>query len=415
MVGMTNEMGLKDSESVNGKRVTKIPKDGIHDFMRSIIASDPEAQDLKEPFFVLDLGVVKNLMDKWTHNLPTIQPFYAVKCNPDPSFVAYLASLGANFDCASKAEIEQVLSHGVSPEQIIFANPCKPESHIRFAAKVGVKRTTFDSVFEVEKIKRCHPECELIIRIKAPDFESARCPLGAKYGALPHEVEPLLRAAQDAGVAVVGVSFHVGSGATDWRAYHSALAAAAEVFKTAARLGLPKMRVLNVGGGFTAGPQFEDAAEAVKFAIQAYFQDETDLEIIAEPGRFFAEWPFTLVANVIGKRIRGELREYYINDGIYGSLNCILNDHAVVTMQPLDLENDHDLEMKTTMTYPSTVFGPTCDALDTVARDYQLTEMEVGDWLVFTKLGAYSSACGANFNGFKGVGISTHLVHSEHC
>ena len=30
-----------------------------------------------------------------------------------------------------------------------------------------------------------------------------------------------------------------------------------------------------------------------------------------------------------------ELREYYINDDVYSFINCILNDHATVTVTPL--------------------------------------------------------------------------------
>ncbi|XP_047328731.1 ornithine decarboxylase-like [Impatiens glandulifera] len=419
-----NCMPILASIGVNGKRVTELPKEiGIKDFMKSIIASDPDTKEKKEPFFVLDLGLVKSLMDKWTKNLPTVRPFYAVKCNPDPCFLAYMASLGSNFDCASQAEIELVISLGVSPDRIIFANPCKAESHIRYAAKVGVMRSTFDSVYEVEKMKKCFPGGQLLIRVKAPDDASAMSPLGAKYGALPDEVEPLLKAAQSAGIDVVGVSFHVGSGTTDYSAYHSAISVARGVFDTAAKLGLPKMRVLNIGGGFSAGPQFVNASDAVKFGIQTYFEDQEDddddddsLEIIAEPGRYFAECPFTLAASVIGKRVRGDLREYYINDGIYGSLCCLLNKHSVLTFEPLALESDPDnipTRSGSTTTHRSTVFGPTCDALDTLAKNYSLPEMEVGDWLLFPNRGAYSAACASNFNGFKAVGISTHLVYSN--
>ncbi|EEF52793.1 arginine/diaminopimelate/ornithine decarboxylase, putative [Ricinus communis] len=76
--------------------------------------------------------------------------------------------------------------------------------------------------------------------------DGARCPLGLKYGALPEEVVPLLQAAQAAGLKVVGVSFHIGSAATHSRAYRGDIAAAKNVFETAARLGMPKMNVLNV-------------------------------------------------------------------------------------------------------------------------------------------------------------------------
>lgn len=68
-----------------------------------------------------------------------------------------LASLGTGFDCASKTEINKVLSLNVSTEKIIFANPAKPNSHIRHAAAVGVEIMTFDSEIELHKIKQLYP------------------------------------------------------------------------------------------------------------------------------------------------------------------------------------------------------------------------------------------------------------------
>lgn len=78
--------------------------------------------------------------------------FQAVKCNPDPQVLRLLAGLGTGFDCASKAEIEQVLSIGVDPSRIIYAQPCKTKSYIRYAANVGVKQMTFDNADELYKV-----------------------------------------------------------------------------------------------------------------------------------------------------------------------------------------------------------------------------------------------------------------------
>uniref|UniRef100_A0A2N9FLH9 ornithine decarboxylase n=1 Tax=Fagus sylvatica TaxID=28930 RepID=A0A2N9FLH9_FAGSY len=396
---------------VRGKRVSVLSKDGLTDFMQSIVFSK---QETKEPFYVLDLSTVTALMDRWTRALPMVRPYYAVKCNPDPALLGIMASLGSSFDCASKAEIESVLALGVSADRIVFANPCKAESHIKYAASVGVNLTTFDSRDEIEKIRKWHPKCALLIRIKAPDDGGARCPLGPKYGALPEEVAPLFQAAQAARLTVTGVSFHIGSGATHSRAYQRAIAAAKTTFETATRLGLPRMRVLNIGGGFTADTQFNEAASAIKAALQSYFGNDSGLTIIAEPGRFFAESAFTLATNIIGKRIRGELREYWINDGIYGSMNCILYDHATITCTPLACtSNRANTTCKGVRTYSSTVFGPTCDALDTVLTGHQLPELQVNDWLVFPNMGAYTAAAGSNFNGFHTSAILTYLAFSN--
>nr|KYP64792.1 Ornithine decarboxylase [Cajanus cajan] len=361
---------------------------------------------MDSPFSVLDLGVIMGLMDKWATKLPTVQPFYAVKCNPNLSLIGALAALGSSFDCASRAEIDSVLSLGVSPDRIIFANPCKPESHIRYAATVGVNVTTFDSKDEVEKIRKCHPTCELLLRIKPPQDSGARSSLGLKYGALLEEVPELLQAAQAAGLRVTGVSFHIGSG--------GAISAAKSVFDEASRLGLPRMSVLDIGGGFTCGALFDAAALKINAAIEASFGSEEGLVVIGEPGRYFAETAFTLATKVIGKRVRGEMREYWIDDGIYGTLNNIVFDYATVTCTPLACASrPENPRCRDSKTYPSTVFGPTCDSIDTVLRDYQLPELQVNDWLVFPNMGAYTTSSGTNFNGFSSSAKSTFLAYSS--
>ncbi len=416
--GAAGPLSLKSifgASGVKGKRVTALSaiEEGhdISKFIQSVILDKPE---MDSPFLVLDLGVVLDLMDKWTTKLPTVQPFYAVKCNPNPSLLGALAAIGSSFDCASRAEIESVLSLGVSPDRIIYANPCKSESHIKYAASVGVNVTTVDTKEEIEKIRKWHPECELLIRIKPPQDSGARNALGLKYGALPEEVMPLLQAAHASGLKVTGVSFHIGSGGADSRTYHGAIAAAKRIFDMASsELGMPRMKILDIGGGFTCGKQFETAALHVNEALQDNFGNEEGVVVIGEPGRYFAESSFTLATKVIGKRVRDEVREYWIDDGLYGSLNCIMYDFATVTCSPLACTSKpENPSCRNSKTYASTVFGPTCDSLDTVLRDYQLPELQLNDWLVFPNMGAYTTSSGTNFNGFSTSAIPTYLAYS---
>ncbi|KAH0688106.1 hypothetical protein KY284_018659 [Solanum tuberosum] len=314
----------------------KIPNDGtmMTDLIRSI-ATD-QKHEAGQPFYILDLSTIERLVDKWNHSFPNVKPFYAVKCNNEPAlltklanlganfdcaslleidtvlslgispnqcYLLYSANLGANFDCASLLEIDTVLSLGISPNQIIFANPCKAISHIKHATAVGVNFTTFDSKLEVDKIKTWHPQCHLLLRIKAPSDSGSLRPLGKKLGALPEEIEPLLHyACNVAGLKVVGVSFHVGSIAQDPTIYREAIANARAVFDVADYLGIPKMKILNIGGGFRSIPLFEEIASVVNEAVQDHFPDP-NLKLIAEPGRFFPETAFTLVTHVIGKRV----------------------------------------------------------------------------------------------------------------
>lgn len=92
------------------------------------LSPQADVMPLEDSFYVVDLGMLVSQVYQWHRYFPRVEPFYAVKCNPDPVIVKTLATLGCNFDCASRQEIRLVqaacedLPH--KPE-IIYANPCK--------------------------------------------------------------------------------------------------------------------------------------------------------------------------------------------------------------------------------------------------------------------------------------------------
>ena len=110
----------------------------------------------------MDLNQINKAYEEWTREFPTIRPFYAVKCNPDSRIVKRLSELGSGFDCASPAEIDLVIEAGVDPRDIIYANPVKRATDIRYAWSRGVAVTTFDSDYELQKLYECAPQMKAI-------------------------------------------------------------------------------------------------------------------------------------------------------------------------------------------------------------------------------------------------------------
>jgi len=45
----------------------------------------------------------------------------------------------------------------VSPDRIIFANPCRPVSHLDFARQHHVVKGTVDNEFEIYKLHKHYP------------------------------------------------------------------------------------------------------------------------------------------------------------------------------------------------------------------------------------------------------------------
>ena len=87
----------------------------------------------------------------------------------------------------------------------------------------------------------------------------------------------------------------------------------------------------------------------------------------------------------------------HLNDGAYGSLNCIFNDHTAKDgVRPHVLHPDPSAEHTL-----ATVWGPTCCSLDCIIRNMRLPKMRSGDWLYFPDMGAYTVGLTSGFNGFQ--------------
>lgn len=106
---------------------------------------------------------------------------------------------------------------------------------------------------------------------------------------------------------------------------------------------------------------------------------------------------------------------YYLNDGLYGSFNCLLFDHAVVP-EPVILRKGQSLNEDSTKlgkAQKCTIFGPTCDGFDLISDTMQMPQLHIGDHLLFPNMGAYTTAASSTFNGFGAA--SCFVYESQSC
>ena len=376
-----------------------------------------EFPDSEGAFFVANLEKLNSQKKIWSNELPEIKPFYAVKCNADIGILKRLVKLGTGFDCASKAEIQNMLDLGASPNDIIFAHPCKQISHIKYAREVGVKITTFDNEHELHKMKEFYPDCRLLLRIHVDDSNSV-CQLGTKFGARKEVIKNLIEEAKRLELNLIGVSFHVGSGCLDANAYYNAIRDAKLTFEMAKEAGFD-LKTLDIGGGFPGyndgSVEFEVIAKRIRESLDKFFSEErknSHFKIIAEPGRYFAAGVLSLATIVTSKRDLKHTKErmFYLNDGVYGSFNCLMFDHVelpypkvVRTNRNNGTNTKHNNEVQLNRDenlYPSSLWGPTCDSMDCLSKNIMLPDLNINDWLVFENMGAYTSAAASTFNGF---------------
>lgn len=354
----------------------------------------------EDSFFIVNLKEVETSLQLWQEKLPRVKPFYAVKCNHNIEVVKYLIDRGVNFDCASKNEIEFILNLGVDPSRIVYANPCKTSSYIRYAHDNGVNLTTIDNCHELYKIKKYHPDTDILIRIITDD-ESAQCQLSTKFGCDMNTALEILDVAKELDLNIKGVAFHIGSGATDNQAIFKAIKDCREIFDNADSLGF-NLDTVDIGGGFQR-ESFDTFSSMINYSIDKFFpetySESRNIRFIAEPGRFMVSNAFTLVTHVIAKRFDSML---YVNDGVYGNLNCILFDHQNPVPQLVPLKREGGQKQH------YSIYGPTCDGLDKIGQ-FELPTVNVGDWLYFENVGAYTSVASTSFNGF----VSDKFIYVE--
>ncbi len=354
------------------------------------------------PLFVVDHRVLRQNYQEFKKQLPRVQAYYAVKANADAAIVQTFFEAGASFDVASMPEFmlvhENIKDLPAKQRQdfiwdkIIYANPIKTPKTLEELDQYK-PLVTYHNLAEVHKIKKFAPRAGLVLRVRVPNTGSV-VELSSKFGASPGEAVDLIEAAFQQDLVVEGLSFHVGSQCTNFTNYVQALQVMAGIFKEAWERGHPQVKILDIGGGFPVkydgqGQSFRRLAKVLNKEFERLFPPE--MEILAEPGRFLVATAATLVTEIIGKAVRDGKLCYYINDGVYHTFSGVIFDHIQYHLRAF---RDGPKQI-------CSVFGPTCDALDTVSLAEHLPEdLELGELLYSDDVGAYTHASSTYFNGF---------------
>jgi len=373
----------------------KAYQDKVFDFARKCAKEKDPNKD--SGFWVFCPDLVIEAIEHFHKAMGPICLYYAVKCNPCPYIVKTVLEKHNKekdgFDCASINEIKEVLKLGGDPTKISFSQIAKTSSEIIEAYNLGVKLTLVDSLEEVEKIAKIKDQVkdiQLLIRYQSND-PSAEYSLGGKFGADEDEIEDILNLIHKYKLNFVGTHFHIGSGAHNPAAFSNGIRIARETFDKAIKLGY-NPNIVNIGGGFSQEESIDYFGQVILDNIKKYGLEK--MKIIAEPGRFIAVNALSYIANVLykHKKEKKNMIYYSLDNGIHGNLAfCALFNKTIecIPLNPRGTSKIHSI-----------MGGQTCDSHDIVC-DFDLEELEIGDWVVFYCLGAYSMSIATNFNGFE--------------
>jgi diaminopimelate decarboxylase/aspartate kinase len=320
--------------------------------------------------------------------------FYAMKANSNREILKLVDAGGLNFECVSPGEIARVLEvvPGIDRKRILFTPNFAPRVEYEQALEQGVW-VTLDNLYPLKHWAKSFKGKELFVRIDTGQgrghHEHVRT-AGAhsKFGIPLFEIDELLECVKKAGVRIVGLHAHTGSGVLTASAW---LDTGRQLLKLLEKL--PDVRYIDVGGGLgvpeKAGQPGFDLA-ALDAALAEVKQGCAGRSLFLEPGRFIVAQAGVIVARVTQTKGKGDVQYVGVGTGMNSLIRPALYGayHEIVNLTRLGKP----------ATELVTVVGPICETGDRLGSDRLMPAAKENDVLLIANAGAYGYAMSSRYN-----------------
>jgi diaminopimelate decarboxylase/aspartate kinase len=344
--------------------------------------------------FVYDLASIDAAADELRNVKAIARWAYSMKANWHPEILRRVHAAGLSLECVSRGEIEHAFAQvpGLAPERVLFTPNFAPRSEYEFGFRQGV-RVTLDNLYPLKAWPSVFAGREIFVRVdpgtgRGHHQHVRTAGKHSKFGVPLSEMEELASLARAAGVRVVGLHAHTGSGILDvanWTETGGLLAQLASHF--------PDVRVVDLGGGIGVPEQLGQSGidlGALDAGVAQLARRFPHIEFWMEPGRFLVAKAGVLVALVTQLKGKGEMR--YV--GIATGMNSLI--------RPALYGAHHDIRNLTRLEQPLTdkvtIVGPICETADQLGSDRWLPPSEEGDVLLIANCGAYGYAMASQYN-----------------
>jgi len=355
------------------------------------------------PFYAYGRSQLRQRIKELRQALPTkIRLHYAMKANPMPALLGFMAGLVDGIDVASAGEMKLALDAGVSAKDISFAGPGKRDVELRQAVAAGVL-VNIESFREVDVLAQASQTLGLparaAVRINT-DFElkSSGMKMGGgprPFGVDVEQVPALLANMGRAGLHFEGFHLYPGSQSLSAEAICQSLQQSFDLAVRLSQHAPDTVRVLNLGGGLGV-PYFPGdkplplppIADQLERLLQLALAQLPQATLSLELGRYLVAEAGMYVTRVVDRKFSRE-QLYLVTDGG-------LHQHLAATGNFGQLlRKNYPVAIGNKMDHPATqitsVVGPSCTPLDVLADKLLLPEAQVGDLVVVFQSGAYAA------------------------
>lgn len=364
-------------------------------------------QNIPTPYYLFD---EKECVDRFKKIQSEIKAWsgkacYAIKANP--FLIPSLLSLVDKLEVCSPGELEICRKYQVPGEKIIFSGVVKTKEDIKAAIDYPVDTITLESMTHWTYLKQCLSEDNQIRSVRI----LPRLTSGAQFG-MSFENICIIANEQKSmdNVSFEGLHFFTGT-QKKGRKYEKELLEVQEKMTALKEILGDKDIYLEYGPGLAVpyfeGDDFEASLTLVTELKEFILENNFDYRIDVELGRYFAASCGSYHTSVVDLK-KAEDRYYCLVDGGINHVNYYGQNMAMRTpiIKHISCKTDDesaadeniDGDLKGYSGYLADfageheymICGSLCTFADILVRGKKLTDLNIGDELVFENIGAYS-------------------------
>jgi diaminopimelate decarboxylase len=328
---------------------------------------------------------------------------FAVKACSNIAILHLFAAEGGGADIVSGGELFRALKAGITPERIIYSGVGKTSEELRYGLASGILLFNVESAQELERLQQIAVDMGKVAPVSFrvnPDVDPlthAYISTGLaknKFGIPIQEAMSLYqRAAAMEGIAVKGISCHIGSQLTLISPFVESIIKIRMFIQALGDKGIP-IEYIDLGGG--VGITYDEETPPHPHEYAAAIRKELEgLEctLILEPGRVIVGNAGILVTRVQYTKTNsgGETsKKFVIVDAAMNDLTRPSLYDAYHTIQPVREAEAFKEKVD--------IVGPVCETGDFLAKDRDLPRIVQGDLLAVMSAGAYGFSMSSNYN-----------------
>ncbi|MAZ47115.1 MAG: diaminopimelate decarboxylase [Halobacteriovoraceae bacterium] len=329
---------------------------------------------------------------------------FALKANPNPFLLESLFKLGAGADTVSGGELQRALQCGCDPQKIVFSGVGKTRQEIEFALgchELGIYSFNVESIEELDLINTVAKEMNKMARVairlnpkvnaKTHKFISTGYKTH-KFGILKEDILELFTKINSYdSIKLVGLSIHIGSQLTDFKATKKAVL---EVCKLALHAPEP-LEFIDFGGGLGVDYKGRDPEyklnEYMHSLAEGIYEAELPYHprVLFEPGRFLSASAGVFVTKVIRTKQSDKVFFAIVDGGMNDFVRTSLYEayHKII---PVVESGEKKVATE--------IVGPICETSDSFASGRKIQKLKADELIVVCDTGAYGHSMSSTYN-----------------